>query len=266
VKIRAIAASAFGILVRNKLILIFCAVFLCVVLLFMTPLLLLKSMANSMGAETATQMALSEITAVLGIMSGFGSLLAAWAAADAAASEVRSGTILAVLARPVRRWEFLLGKFLGVMAMMAIYVVFLVGMTYLLAAISGQSIHGSPLPLLIYPLIRYAVYAAIGMLFGVLMHPMAGFGLTLLVAYLASAVGPAGSASWMPGWLRTGLYVALPSTRLLSEDRFVELTQSPIHGVLWKQHLISLVYGVDYAVVCFLLAAWAFRRKSLARE
>ena len=31
---------------------------------------------------------------------------AAWASAEAVAGEMRSGTILAVLARPVRRWEF----------------------------------------------------------------------------------------------------------------------------------------------------------------
>ena len=71
---------------------------------------------------------------------GFGSLLAAWSAADALSSEMRSGTILAVMARPVRRWEFLLGKYLGVQLLMLVFVVLMLGLNYLLAWIGGATI------------------------------------------------------------------------------------------------------------------------------
>ena len=56
-------------------------------------------------------MVLGEVSAIMSLVSGFGSLLAAWAAADAVALEVRSGTMLAVLARPVRRWEYPLVRY-----------------------------------------------------------------------------------------------------------------------------------------------------------
>jgi ABC-type transport system involved in multi-copper enzyme maturation permease subunit len=265
-KIRAIAINGFVNLLRNKLILLFSAAFLCILMLFMTPLLMVKSAASTVGAGTAAQLALSEITVAMTLMSGFGSLLAAWAAADAAASEVRSGTILAVLARPVRRWEFLLGKYLGVMMLMAIYAAFLLGMTYLLTAISGQKVQSSPVPLVGYLLARYAIYAAIGMLLGVLMHPVLAFGVVLVIAELASMVAPGQRPEWMPIWIRGGLYVILPSTHLLSEDRFLQIAQASIRGATLTEHLTSLTYGLDYAAVCFLLSAWAFRRKSLTRE
>ena len=75
----------------------------------------------------------------MSLLSGFGSLLAAWSAADAVWSDIRSGTILAVLARPVRRWEFLLGKFLGVQLLMGAYVLMMLALSYLLAAIGGRA-------------------------------------------------------------------------------------------------------------------------------
>ena len=71
---------------------------------------------------------------------------------------------------------------------------------------------------------------------------------------------------WMPEWPRHELYVALPSTSLLSESDFLEITSSPLKHMTWADHATALAYGADYALVLFLLAAWSFRRCSLARE
>src|ERR1700683_3470857 len=155
-KIRAIALNTFSSLLRNKLIILFCAGFVCVLLLMLTPMMLAKSMGRTMSASQVQGLVLGEVSAIMSFVSGFGSLLAAWAAADAVAGEVRSGTILAVLARPVRRWEFLLGKYLGVQFLMVLYVLCGLAMSYFLAGIGGESIQSNPLPLVIYPLVRYA--------------------------------------------------------------------------------------------------------------
>jgi ABC-type transport system involved in multi-copper enzyme maturation permease subunit len=266
VKIRAIAMNTFWSLLRNRLLLLFAAGFLCVLLLFLTPLLMVKQMEGTMGKESAQQLALGEVSIAMSLIGGFGSLLAAWTAADAAAGEVKSGTILAVLARPVRRWEYLLGKYLGVMLLMTIYVVFLIAMTYLLANIAGQSVRGSPLPFLVYPLVRYAIYSALGLLLGTLIHPVLAFGAVLVIAQLASMVAPGGRPSWMAEWIRDPLYAVLPSTQLISETRFLQLDRAALDTTPWRDHLTTLVYGLDYALVCFLLACWMFRRKSLTRE
>src|SRR5260221_2725004 len=96
----------------------------------------------SMGnAAQAQSVVLGIVSVILIFTSGFGSLLAAWAAADSVATEMKSGTILAVMARPVKRWEFLLGKFFGVMLLMSAYVAMMLAVTYLLALIGGQRIH-----------------------------------------------------------------------------------------------------------------------------
>jgi ABC-type transport system involved in multi-copper enzyme maturation permease subunit len=202
----------------------------------------------------------------MSLVSGFGSLLAAWAAADVVSSEMKSGTILAIMARPVRRWEFLLGKYLGVQLLMVVYVLAMFALSYLLAWIGGEKIHSAAWTLLFYPLVRYAVYSAIAMMLVTMMHSVVAFAIVLTISVAASILAPSSArGALLPEWLRTGFYAALPSTELLSETRFLAVTESALHSTPWTDHLTALAYGLDYALVCFLLAAWSFRKRSLSR-
>lgn len=265
-KIWAIALNTLRGLLRNKLIILFLAIFVCVLLLMMTPLIAMKAaLGHGQSAAQVESMVLSFVGVIMSLVSGFGSLLAAWSAADAVAGEIRSGTILAVMARPVRRWEFLLGKFLGVQLLMVIYVVAMFGLSYLLAWIGGQRIHSALWVLLVYPLVRYAIYSAIAVLLVTVMHPVVAFGIVLVISVLAEIATP-GGRSFLPDWLRTGLYYVLPSTGLLSESRFLTITQAALKPVPWSEHATALAYGLDYALVLFLLAAWSFRHRSLSRD
>jgi ABC-type transport system involved in multi-copper enzyme maturation permease subunit len=264
-KIRAIALNTFASLVRNKLLVLCFAVFTAVILLMMSPLLMMRTMARTNPEVFATE-ALTLVGLVMSLVSGFGSLLAAWSAADSVAVEIRSGTILAVLARPVRRWEFLLGKYLGVQLLMVIYVVFMLCVSYLLAWIGGTRIQAHPWTLVIYPLVRYAVYSALALLLSARMHPVLAFGAVLLMATVIGMVSPGRESRYLPAWLARGVYVILPSTQLLSEDRFLMIQKADLKPIPWSDHAITLTYGLDYAVVCFLGAAWLFRRRSLTRD
>ena len=263
-KVRTIALSTLGSFLRNKVIILFSALFVCVVLLMLTPLLGFKAMTNAGNAQQMQGLILSEVAAVVGLTSGFGSLLACWGAADAVASEMKSGTILAVMARPLRRWEFLAGKFLGVMLMMLVYVVFMTGVTFLLAAIGGQSFHTSFWVLIAYPLVRYAVWAAIAMFFATFLHPILVMVGVLILMTLVAVFGS--TTSHMPDWFRLPVHIALPLTSLLDETRFLAITKASLKSVPWTDHLTSLAYGLDYALVCFLLAVYIFQRRSLARD
>jgi ABC-type transport system involved in multi-copper enzyme maturation permease subunit len=209
-------------------------------------------------------MVLSEVALVMSLVSGFGSLLAAWAAADSVGGEMRSGTILAVMARPLRRWEFLAGKYLGVMMLMAVYVLVMLGVTFLLAWLGGQRFHTSLWTLLVYPMVRYAIWAAISLLLVTLVHPIAVMG---IVAVLATLVATLQSPlSSIPNWLRLPVHVILPMTNLLSEERFLVINRASLKAYPWTNHVTALAYGLDYALVCFLLAAFLFQYRSLTRD
>lgn len=265
-KIRAIALNTFSGLLRNKIIILFCAGCVCILLLMMTPLMMIRNGRGAQNAEMMQMAVLPLIASMMQFVSGFGSLLAAWSAADVVSSEMRAGTILAVLARPVRRWEFLLGKFLGVQLMMLIFVVLMLGLNYLLAWIGGATIQTTPWVLIVYPLVRYMLYSALGMLLVTVMHPILAFCIALVVMIAAGLVAPGNAQNFMPDWLRTGLFYLLPSSNLLSETRFLTITRATLRAALWTDHVTALVYGLDYALVCFLFAAWIFHSRSLSRD
>lgn len=266
-KIRAIALNTFSSFLRDKLIILFCALFVCVILLMMTPMLGYKALKTASNASQMQTLVLNLVSVIMSMVSGFGSLLAAWATADAVASEMKSGTILAVLARPVRRWEFLLGKFLGVMLLMAIYVLLMLGLSYLLAWMGGERIQSTIWVLIVYPMVRYAVYSAIAMTLVTLLHPVVTFGIVIVLAVLAAMIAPgSGDASRFAVWIKTPLYMILPSTTLLSEDRFLTITHAALKQTGWLEHATTLAYGLDYALVFLVLAMWSFHYRSLKRD
>ena len=265
-KVRAIALNTFSGLVRNKIIILFCAGCICILLLMLTSLLAMRAMRAGQNAEQMQMMVLPMIASMMTFISGFGSLLAAWSAADAVSSEMRSGTVMAVLARPVRRWEFLLGKFLGVQLMMLVFVAIMLGLNYLLAWIGGATIATNPWTLIVYPMVRYAIYSALGMLFVTVMHPILSFCLVLFMMIGAGLVAPGSANTFMPDWLKNGLFYILPSSNLLSEVRFLTITRATLRAAVWTDHLTALIYGVNYALVCFVFAAWIFRSRSLSRD
>jgi ABC-type transport system involved in multi-copper enzyme maturation permease subunit len=265
-KIRAIATNTFSSLVRNKIIILFCAGCGCILLLMLTPLLIMRGMRGTQNAEQMQAAVLPLIGGMMSLVSGFGSLLAAWSAADALSSEMRSGTILAVMARPVRRWEFLLGKYLGVQLLMLVFVVLMFGLNHLLAWIGGAHIQSASWILIVYPMVRYAIFSALGMVLVTFMHPIFAMCIVLVMSIAAQIVAPASGVTWLPAWLKTGLFYLLPSTGLLSETHFLTITRATLQEATAAEHLTALVYGLDYALVCMVLAAWIFHSRSLSRD
>ncbi|MDP0496585.1 MAG: ABC transporter permease [Verrucomicrobiota bacterium JB024] len=63
----------------------------------------------------------------LGAILLFGSILAVVATAQLFYSEIENRTALTILAKPVHRWEFLAGKFLGVFLLLAVFTALMAG-------------------------------------------------------------------------------------------------------------------------------------------
>ena len=267
-KIRTIARQTFASFLRNRLMIVFLSICVCIVLLMLTPLLGFKMMTTAANAGQMKAMVIGDIAAIMFFLSGVGSWLAAWAAADSVASEMKAGTILAVMARPVKRWEFLLGKFLGVMTLMLVYVLMMFALSWILALIAGERIDSTPWVLIAYPLVRYAMYSALAMLLVTFFHPLVTLAITMVISVGAMLLAPSegGHNMFLPEWLRATFYSVFPSTGLLSEERFYTLKQASLKQIGWLGHLTTLGYGLNYAFVCLLLAMWSFHYRSLARD
>jgi ABC-type transport system involved in multi-copper enzyme maturation permease subunit len=266
-KLATLALSTLESFLHNRMIVLVLVLAVCVVMLMMFPLLNAHERMTAENQQSLASTVLEVISNVMSFVSGLGSLLAAWAAVDAVSTELKSGTVLAVMARPVKRWEFLLGKFLGVMLFMGCYVLMLVSVSYLLAWLGGVKIQAAPWVLILYPLVRYSIYAALAVLVATAVQPVIGMGGILVLSLLVDVVGPE-ATPWnhKVAWLKTGLYYVLPSTNLLTEGRFLSLRQASLKQTTWLEHATSLGYGLDFTLIVLLLAMWAFHYRSLRQD
>jgi len=73
---------------------------------------------------------------------------------------------------------------------MSVFVVFLVISSYLLAWIAGESMHPVLWALIVYPMVRYAIYSAISMAFATLMHPLLALCAVLVISVLTTLAAP----------------------------------------------------------------------------
>ncbi|HTV59818.1 MAG TPA: ABC transporter permease [Verrucomicrobiae bacterium] len=265
-KIWTIARNTLSSFLRDRvIILLFCG-FLCIVLLMMTPLWAARAMTTVENKQVMQSTVNGMVSAIMGFVSGCGSLLAAWSAADSVATEMKSGTILAVVARPLNRWEFLAGKYLGVLLLMLIYTLSMLGLSFFLAWLGGERIQASPWILVVYPMVRYSLYAAISMLLVTFMHPVAAVGLVIVTSVVSSLLSSnyvltsAHANVWRP------FYYVFPSLGFISEDKFLALTKASLVSTSAVEHLTVLGYGLDYALVFFLLAVWSFHYRNLKRD
>ena len=72
---------------------------------------------------------------IVNLLSGF---LALFVSVGAVSAEVDSGTLHALLARPVRRWQFLVGRWLAYALIISVYVAVMAGLVLMVAALLGD--------------------------------------------------------------------------------------------------------------------------------
>jgi ABC-type transport system involved in multi-copper enzyme maturation permease subunit len=131
-----------------------------------------KAFETTATAETRLSLGLAFATLTLFgvyVVNYLASFLALFLSVAAISGEVDSGTLHAVLARPVRRSEFVIGRWLGYAAMIAVYILAMTGMVLLIARfIAGYEVP-DPTPALLLMLLE-----------GVLLLTVSLFGSTLL--------------------------------------------------------------------------------------
>ena len=121
-----------------------------------------------------------------GAMAFFGSVVAVTATAQLFFSEIENRTVLTLLAKPIGRGEFVLGKFLGVLVVTAIFCALLTGvLAAVLWAREGALLRELPDAFPGGRLLRYSDLVAVGLVQWLKLAVLAGF--TLLVATFAQS-------------------------------------------------------------------------------
>ncbi len=181
-----------------------------------------------------------------GVASFGGSVVALFIFTTAVATEIRKGTIRLTLSKPVSRMQYLLGKYLGGVAVMAGYALIAGAAMFLFA--QSQKMELSPAmkfaPWLMF--CRQLMLGSLAMLLSLFVHP-------IVAAVLAFFAGNGFYAPSNP------LYFILPSYS--GFNVFFQVLQGTLVNV--KDVVLLSLYGVDFVVIVLLLAIWRFRSKEL---
>jgi ABC-type transport system involved in multi-copper enzyme maturation permease subunit len=175
-----------------------------------------------------------------------GSLVALFIFSTAVAGEIRKSTIRLTLSKPVSRTQFLLGKYLGGVVVMAAYALISSAAILLFAQTQklemGEAIRWAPWLMFC----RQLMLGSLAMLLSLFLHPM-------IASLLAFFAGNGLSSPPNP------FYYILPSYQDFNVF-FQVLQGSLMHP---KDIAFLSLYAVDFVAIMLLLALWRFRTKEL---
>lgn len=198
----------------------------------------------------------------LGAMSLVGVLLIVLVGSGMVQKEVERRTILTVLAKPIHRYEFLTGKFLGLLAMVAMIFA---GMTGLLAALlflrEGR-VDPAVLMAAFFTFFELAVMTAVVVGFSTFVSPALTGIFTITMFLMGHFAGDLllfaeRMGSKMVSWPAWSVYLMLPHL-----DTF-NLRAEAAYGVLppGEQVVRTVLYGVLYCVSLLAMGCVVFTRR-----
>jgi ABC-type transport system involved in multi-copper enzyme maturation permease subunit len=252
VKIWTIALNTFREAIRDRIL---------YNLLFFALLIMVLSL--SIGNLTLGQQ--SKIVQDVGLasMSIFGLLVAVFVGIQLVYKEIQRRTVYVLLAKPVARHEFVIGKYLGLVLTLVLNVAV---MSLFLFAILGFVVNLAPTALhlagILLILMELMVVTAVALFFSTFSTPMLSAMFTMgvfIIGHLSGDLRVLGAASQAFGVreLTTAIYYVLPNLENfnLKTEIVYELAVPP------GRVLFALAYGFLYIGLLLLAAALVFRRR-----
>jgi ABC-type transport system involved in multi-copper enzyme maturation permease subunit len=281
----AIARLAVRELVRRRVVWVLAALSIASVVLVGWGLERLVVLSRAEGvAELEIQIGVSQVLILIAFMFSFIlAMTAAFVGAPAIGGDLESGVALAILARPIRRSEVLVGRWLGSAAVVVGYTV-LSGLLAIAVArlVSG---YGPPEPVLAVaflsgqalvlltltlalgsalPSIAAGAIAVVGFGLGWMAGVMAGVGSALGVELLARV---AEASRWIlptDGLWRGVIYgLEPPLVVLIAAGEAPELAEANPFYAATPPPLAFVVWSIAWMVLVMGLAAWRFERRDL---
>jgi ABC-type transport system involved in multi-copper enzyme maturation permease subunit len=197
----------------------------------------------------------------LSAISVFGLLTAVFVGVSLVFKEIERRTVYTLLAQPVRRWQFVCGKFVGLSFVLGASVIVTGAALLIAVALKGESPVGL-IPAIVLGFVELELIAAFAVLFSSFTNP-------ILAAVGTVATYVVGHLSWSFDLLEKrisgdvakalcrGLHAVIPNL-----DR-LNVKASAVHGVpLPPGYFVAAVgYGLFYALAILILACLVFERR-----
>ncbi len=196
----------------------------------------------------------------------FGVVIAIFIGIGLVSKEIEKRTLYTVLSRPVRRWEFIVGKFFGLAGTLVVNTLFMaigVFAALLYVAHKFSASDATILVALYFIILEFLIICSLALLFSSFSSPLLSavfaFSLFVIGSFADDLRGFAALAHGFTHWIATGVAYLVPNFSALNVISAVA-HQQPLSGQLILQNTL---YAIFYSVMALSGAVLIFERRNL---
>jgi ABC-type transport system involved in multi-copper enzyme maturation permease subunit len=202
----------------------------------------------------------------LSSISLFGVVIAIFVGIGLVFKEIEKKTLYTILSRPVRRWEFITGKYLGLVLTLVVNVAFMTAGFYLALLVFSGGItkaDAGALVAIYFIVLQFCIITAVTLLFSAFSTPIFSaifaFALYVIGTFAEDLRNFAALSSGVTQWLATGAAYLVPNFSALN------VISQVAHGEAVSGKLIALntAYAALYSVAAMSAAVLIFVRRNL---
>ena len=196
----------------------------------------------------------------------FGIVIAIFIGIGLVSKEIEKRTLYTVLSRPVRRWEFIVGKFFGLAGTLVVNTIFMAigvfaALLYVAHRFSAADL--SILVALYFIVLEFVIICSLALLFSSFSSPLLSavftFSLFVIGSFADDLRGFAGLTHGLTRWLATGAAYLVPNFSALNVISAVAHQQA-VSGALILQNTL---YALFYSAMVLSGAVLIFERRNL---
>lgn len=201
----------------------------------------------------------------------FGSLTAIFLGVFLLYTEVQRRTIHAIVSKPIERWEFVVGKYLGMALVLTVLVALFAAAMMIMLLLQGVGVSPAVVKAVVLAWFEVLTVAAIAIFFSSFSTPFMS-GIFALAMWVIGRVTPdveAASRDAAP-WIRALTRVTLeivPDLHLFAvSGRVIDGEHVSVHAdlVSWGYVGMASLHGLGWIVALLALAALLFQRRDFA--
>jgi ABC-type transport system involved in multi-copper enzyme maturation permease subunit len=232
-------------------------------LLILALYLLGVLMSRIVGWISATDGNIITTDVVFSLQSIMGVLVAVATGTALVHVEIQQKTLYTVLSRPLPRWQFVVGKYLGLcLALIAGQIgMLIIGLTYL--AVTGAEVHGWLVVAGLFTIVEVLVMAAVSLCWTALSSPLLAAVLGLATYALGHAVHSLpGLVHHLKGFQQT---IAISLASIIPDlGQFAYRNEAVYRTPLTlSDMLMTLLYGLLWCALLVFITVAVIRRKQL---
>ncbi|MBP5247533.1 MAG: ABC transporter permease [Fibrobacter sp.] len=255
-----IALNTFRESVRNKVL--YNIVFLAIALAFFSILLGEWSVFDRAHVIKST---------TLSIMSISGLLISVFVGISLVQKEIQGRTVLTLLSKPISRAVFIVGKYLGLLGVIAVHLALLTGVYYVILVLTGSNPTASLLLAVYLIFCEMAIVVAVALLFSTFSSPVLSALFTIgiyIAGRLSNELLEQVTFVRRMGEIDGGEAVLLEKVAGVIHAIFpglyrFDISAYVVHGIALPPHYIfwNSLYALGYIGVFLAVASWWFSRR-----